>query len=194
MRMVFPRIVILTLVVAVAGCETEYGHREVHSAGNERGVQTRPGEAVTMIQPEAVAPPAIASITPPSALNMNLPKSIEETSASPAVLSLYRKAETARTAGKADQAEASLIRALRIDPRNAFVWQALARVHLSERLYDQALNEASKSNSFARGNPYVESANLRIVADLRDARGDAAGALQARMQADDVLNGIAPSQ
>jgi Tfp pilus assembly protein PilF len=88
-----------------------------------------------------------------------------------------------------DHAEGLLVRALRIDPRNPFVWQALARVHLSEQLYGQALNEARKSTSFARGNPYVEAANMNITADIRDARGDAAGALQARMQADAILNG-----
>jgi tetratricopeptide (TPR) repeat protein len=192
--MAFSRVMTFALIITAAGCETEYGHKEILSSGTDRSVQTRPGEAVPTIQPEAVTPPQIAAITPPSAQNLNLPKSIEETSASPAVQSLYRKAEAARSAGKADQAEASLIRALRIDPRNAFVWQSLARVHLSERLYDQALNEARKSSSFARGNPYVESANLRIVADVRDARGDAAGALQARMQADDLINGTATPQ
>lgn len=138
-------------------------------------------------------------VTPPAVLSrpqisLNAPKTIEESDASGAILKLYHQAQAARDTGHLDQAEGALTRALRIDPRNAFVWQLLSSVHLGQRQYDLAANEAEKSTSLARGNPYIEATNWRIVADVRDARGDAAGALDARAQADDLLNGLSLSQ
>jgi hypothetical protein len=190
---------VLTPVLAtalVAGCATEHGQREVLSTGTQRGVVTHPesiGEPG--IVPQAVpVPQSMPTSLERPPMQFNAPKSIEDSGASAAVLSLCRQAQIARQAGKLDQAEGALSRALRIEPRNPFIWQALASVHLAERQFDFAENEAQKSTSLGRGNPYIEATNLRIVANVRDAHGDAAGALQARAQADDLLNGVSASQ
>jgi len=98
----------------------------------------------------------------------------------PAVLNLLEQARAALAAGRAEQAVASLEVALDIEPRNPFVWQQLAGAHLQQRLPDQAEQQAQRSNSFARGNPFIEIGNWRMIAAARQARGDQAGAQQAR--------------
>jgi len=47
-------------------------------------------------------------------------------------------------------------------------------------LPDQAEHKAQRSNSFARGNPWIEVENWRLIAAARQERGDLAGARQAR--------------
>lgn len=107
------------------------------------------------------------------------PRSAEEVSG-PAVLNLLEQAQAALAEGRGEQAIASLEVALDIDPRNPFVWQQLARAHLQQRLPDQAENQAQRSNSFARGNPFIEIENWRTIAAARQVRGDLDGVRQAR--------------
>lgn len=101
----------------------------------------------------------------------------------PAVLSLLSQAEQQLAAGSPDGAAAALERALRIEPRNPFVWQALAKVRLEQDLPEQSASLAGKSSSLARGNPHIESANWRLIAAARTRMGDYDGAEQARQQA-----------
>lgn len=107
------------------------------------------------------------------------PRSAGEVS-SPPVLNLMEQARDSMSAGRAEQAVASLETALDIEPRNPFVWQQLAQAHLHQQLPDQAENKAQRSNSFARGNPYIEMQNWRVIAAARQVRGDLAGARVAR--------------
>lgn len=103
-----------------------------------------------------------------------------------AVVSLLRQARSASTAGKPQQAQAALERALRIEPRNYFVWSALAASYLDQRNYSQAIAVARKSNSLARGNVYAEYENCRVIAAASDALGDGAASLQAQARMDEI--------
>jgi hypothetical protein len=98
----------------------------------------------------------------------------------PAVVRLLEQARTELAAGKPEQAIAALETALNIEPRNPFVWQQLASTHLAQQLPDQAEHKAQRSNSFARGNPWIEVENWRLIAAARQERGDLTGARQAR--------------
>jgi hypothetical protein len=192
------RAIPLTLVLLFAACSTEQGKPDIVSDGGQRGVVTHAdtrGETAITTKPVPAQQLPVNFIPPPQP-SFSGPKNITESGASPAVLSLFKQAEQARAAKKFDHAESALNRALRIDPRNAFVWQALANLHLAQHQYDYAENEAQKSTSLGRGNPYIEAGNLHILADVREAKGDAAGALQARTKADDLLSSApdAPSQ
>jgi len=87
--------------------------------------------------------------------------------------------DTARAdteAGRLSNAAASLERALRIEPRNPRLWQELARVRLKQGDYAQAENVARRSNSWAGGDAALRAENWRLIAQAREARGDAAGA------------------
>jgi predicted Zn-dependent protease len=142
----------------------------------------------------APLPPAPAPSTPPAAGRIGPPspqpyvvnpatrayaRSANEVS-SPAVLGLLDQARTELDSGHSDQSVATLERALRIEPRNPFLWQALADAHLRQNLPDQAETVAQRSNSLASGNPYLEMENWRLIASAREARGDTAGAQQAQ--------------
>ena len=105
-------------------------------------------------------------------------RSAEEVSG-PAVINLLEQARSALAAGRTEQALASLETALQIEKRNPFVWQQLARTHLKRLQPEDAEIVAQRSNGFARGNPYIEVENWRLIAAARNARNDRDGADQA---------------
>jgi len=73
-------------------------------------------------------------------------------------------------------AEAEGERALRIEPRNPRLWQELARVRLKQGDYAQAESVAARSSSWAGGDNRLRAENWRLIAQAREARGDAEGA------------------
>jgi Tfp pilus assembly protein PilF len=79
-------------------------------------------------------------------------------------------------AGKLANAAATLERALRIEPRNPRLWQELARVRLKQGEYVQAESVAARSNSWAGSDNGLRAENWRLIAQAREARGDAQGA------------------
>ena len=93
-----------------------------------------------------------------------------------AVASLLDSARQDVAAGRLANAAASLERALRIEPRNPRLWQELARVRLQQGEYAQAESVAARSNSWAGGDNRLRAENWRLIAQAREARGDAAGA------------------
>ena len=103
---------------------------------------------------------------------------------SAAVASLVTSARADAAAGRLVQAAASLERALRIEPRNPHLWQELARVRLKQGDYAQAESVAARSNSWAGGDARLRAENWRLIAQAREARGDAAGARAALESAD----------
>lgn len=117
------------------------------------------------------------------------PRSAEAVSG-PTVLQLMEQAREDIAAGQPDQAVAALETALNIEPRNPFVWQQLASTHLAQHLPDQAENKAQRSNSFARGNPWIEAENWRLIAAARQDRGDLAGARVARERMTEIQGAL----
>lgn len=97
-------------------------------------------------------------------------------SSNPAVVTLLDRAHSQSAAGELEQAGASLERALRIEPRNALLWQELAQVRLDLGLYRQAESLAAKSNGFAAGNRLLRGENWRIIGQARSGLGDYRGA------------------
>jgi len=106
------------------------------------------------------------------------PQTAEDVSGQ-AVTALMRQARTALDAGQPDQAAAALERAIRIEPRNPFVWSMLGKTYLAQNNYVQAENVCSKSNALARGNAYVQLDNWNTIRSARAAQGDTAGAAEA---------------
>ena len=96
-----------------------------------------------------------------------------------AVASLMQSAHADADAGRLASAEASLERALRIDPRNPRLWQQLAGVRLQQGDYAQAESLAARSNSWAGADDVLRAENWRLIAEARRARGDDAGAHEA---------------
>ncbi|MBU4566363.1 MAG: hypothetical protein KMY53_03515 [Desulfarculus sp.] len=107
-----------------------------------------------------------------------------EPSHNSAVLALLDQAKSQAAAGQSASAGASLERALRIEPRNPYLWQELARVRLGQKKYRQAENLAAKSNALAGGDRSLRAANWRIIAQARGGRGDMKGAQAAYERAE----------
>jgi len=101
-----------------------------------------------------------------------------------AVAGLMESARTDAAAGKLSTAAASIERALRIEPRNPRLWQELARVRLQQTQFVQAENMAARSNSYAGSDTALRAENWRLIAQAREARGDADGAREARDSAE----------
>lgn len=93
-------------------------------------------------------------------------------------------------AGRLAHAGARIERALRLEPRNPRLWQELARVRLKQGEYAQAESLAARSNSWAGGDHQLRAENWRLIAQAREARGDAAGAKAAREVAEQQLSAV----
>lgn len=154
------------------------------------------GQRRVYVPPPAHAPAvpesaAVAPLTTPEAqssesapAHRSYPTRIEDTHANAAVVALYRQGTQAQQAGDLQRAANDLERALRLSPANAFVWSALASVHLQAGKLDRVEGEASKSNALAGTNVFLLHANWLNIAAARKSLGDAAGALEAQRQAE----------
>ena len=96
-----------------------------------------------------------------------------------AIAGLLQSARNDSAAGRLSNAAATLERALRIEPRNPRLWQELARVRLKQGEHAQAESVATRSNSFAGTDNALRADNWRLIAQAREARGNAEGARQA---------------
>lgn len=101
-----------------------------------------------------------------------------------AVTTLVAQARTDFDAARYPSASAQLERALRIEPRNPWLWHELAQVRLRQGDYAQAEGLAARSNGYARDQRPLQQANWRLIAEARARAGDNAGAAAARAKAE----------
>lgn len=97
-----------------------------------------------------------------------------------AVSSLMASAHADAAAGRLANASATMERAIRLEPRNARLWQELAQLRLKQKDYVQAENMALRSNALMGANAALRMGNWHLIAQAREARGDAEGARSAR--------------
>ena len=117
------------------------------------------------------------------------PEVIGDDAPNPAVAALLNNANAQTQAGRHDQAAASLERAVKIEPKNAWVWHWLARSRLQLGELDQAQSLAARSNSFARNDRRLLSDNWSLIAEARQRGGDQAGARAAQLRAAQFTEG-----
>jgi tetratricopeptide (TPR) repeat protein len=129
-----------------------------------------------------VTTPPSAESTAPAAQEQPAPVMSENR----AVIALLDLARTDNEAGRREAAGASLERALRIEPRNPWLWHQLAQLRLTQGQYEQAISLARKSNSFAGHQSRVQAENWQVIGKARVAQGDSAGAEQAFKLAADL--------
>lgn len=106
----------------------------------------------------------------------------------PAVKSLLADAGEAESAGDYDAAAVSLERALRIQPRDPEILQAMAEIQLHKKDYDQALNFAIRSYDAGARVGEICSRNWHTISVARDHLADNYGAAQARQRADECVS------
>lgn len=98
---------------------------------------------------------------------------------------LLANANKAMQAGKPDRAEMHLERALRLSPRDAQLWQAMARVRFEQGNYGQAVQFCLKSNSLAGTNATIVRQNWLLMEKAYLKTGEKEKAAQARQKADE---------
>jgi predicted Zn-dependent protease len=136
-------------------------------------------------QSPSPSPPAPVETAPAPAPAAPLPPAASAPPRqNPAVMRLMASAQEDIAASRLGSAEATLERALRISPRDARLWQQLARIRLRQGQYQQAESLAARSNTWAGSDDALRAENWKLIAQARDALGDAAGARAAEQNAE----------
>jgi len=103
--------------------------------------------------------------------------------ANPAVVALVNRANREAGAGRHDAAAANLERAVKIEPRNAWLWHRLASVRLHQGRGSEAAALALRSNSLAAGDDDLQARNWRLIARVRREQGQEGAAREAEQRA-----------
>ncbi len=178
------------LLLTVAGCATAPATTAPRTTGE---VVTPPAAASPAKPAPAVQPPLLPEPEPKAPVAAEYPKTLAAAGAAAPVLALARQAQQSRAAGQHEAALGQWQRALRIEPRNAFLWHEIASTHLSLQHASQAESSAQKSTSLARGNLWLEAENWRLIASARRLLLDTTGAEAAMARAANLSPGIAAS-
>lgn len=123
----------------------------------------RPAPAVVTTPvpvPESGAPGSAEPVPPPAAVRPPPPVS----AASQALLSQSRGHQTA---GRYDQAAASIERALRIEPRQPVLWLELGNIRLKEGDYAQAESLGRKALSLSSGDAELTARAEQLITAAR---------------------------
>jgi len=104
-----------------------------------------------------------------------------------AIVALLDKARHDNEAGQREAAGASLERALRIEPRNPWLWHEFAQLRLSQGQYARAIAFAHKSNSFAGHERPLQALNWQLIGKARVAQGNPSGAEEAYKRAEELV-------
>lgn len=100
---------------------------------------------------------------------------LQESATSGPAAALITQAESLQQSGDLRGAIAHAERAVRIEPRNAHAWHALARLHLANGELNKAEQFARRSNQFANGSPALMEANRALLEAVNRARQRAPG-------------------
>ncbi len=90
-----------------------------------------------------------------------------EPAAGPAPMVLLSRAQALAHAGQSEEAAATLERAIRIEPRNPWLWHRLAVLRLQEGEHSLALELAKRSNVLARGDRRLLTGNRLLIGKAR---------------------------
>ncbi len=146
----------------------------------EPEAQTIPLERGEVLQPQALPQPEPMQLpAEPPVGEVVVEEPAAPPSDNPVVISLLDQADGLAASGQLDRAAASVERGLRIAPKDAALWQKLARIRLEQGRYQQAESLAKKAIALARGRPGMIADNWKLIAEARRARGDEAGARRA---------------
>lgn len=142
-------------------------------------VQAHPLIMPTMREQNLPAPGA----GPSGGMNMNrAPAQAEPMASAPAVHALMVRAEHQTKAGDLGGADATLERAVQIQPHDPRLWMDFAQLRLAQNQAAEAEQFALRAVQYAGTNQELSAAWL-LVAKARDAQGNVQGAAEARRKA-----------
>ena len=97
----------------------------------------------------------------------------------PVVIAFLDDAEKQVSDGNIDQAIISLERAVRIKPKEPWLWHQLAVLKMKKELWQEAITLAQKSIALSGQNETLLAGNWQVIARSKRAMGDESGAKQA---------------
>lgn len=179
---------LLALTLAVAGCASPGGSIYVPAGGSSRDVEeapepprTSPREEETRTERKSEQPPEPAPEPDRRTSSPSYQDSGDQLS--PAAQSLISQADGYLAQGDAAAAVAQLERAQRIAPRSAEVYFKLSEAYVAMDQLGSAEQFTLKGLSLAGSDARLQRAGWLLLADIRRARGNVAGADQAEQRA-----------
>ena len=100
-----------------------------------------------------------------------------------AVTALLASAKQKADSGDYSAAVSAVERALRIEPRNAYIWNRLANLRLRQGRYNQAADLADKSTALAGADDQLKRDNWSLIGQAKRKGGDIQGATAAERKA-----------
>lgn len=184
---VLGRTSVLSAVLVFAGCASGPGSIYV-PVGGQPTQAPEPPKASTDVAPESRVWRKSEQPDEPAQPKTERDSSSPSYSASgdtlsPAALSLVRQADNLLASGDTRGAIARLERAQRIAPRSAEVYFKLSQAYVAADQLGSAEQFTLKGLSLAGDNARLQRAGWLLLADIRRARGNVAGADQAEARA-----------
>lgn len=164
-----PTAILLLGTLVLGGCASGYP-----PPPRERPPVVDPGSDVPGPAPPPVTDPAPTAAEPG-------PPRVENNAEAP-TLALLRQSERAADGGDLGGAIAYVERAIRLNSRDPALWLQLARLQLQAERPATAEQLAQKAIALAGSRDDHRRAGWLLVADAREAQGDAAGATRIRTQ------------
>lgn len=151
-------LLILFIISLINGCSTiDYSRPDTVPDDKYPPVYERSANDTTEQQPRVITT-AIAEQVQPVTLKKKLPPPSRQ-----AVLDLLAQSKAAMDESHYEEAEGLLKRALRIEPGNAWLWHNMAVLKFYQEDYQQAIQQAHKSNNLENNNPRLKANNSKII-------------------------------
>jgi len=151
-------LLILLIISLINGCTTiDYSRPDTDSTYKSPPVYERSSNGAAEQQPRVITT-AVAEQAQPAKLKKKSPPPSRQ-----AVLDLLAQSKSAMEESHYDEAESLLKRALRIEPGNAWLWHNMAVLKFYQKDYQQAIQQALKSNNLEKNNPRLKANNSKII-------------------------------
>ncbi len=152
-------LIVLFIISLINGCTSiDYSRRDTESIYETKA----PVEAVVDVTEELNQPKVITTAVLDKNINTQHKKKTPPASRQ-AVLDLLAQSKSAIEQNEYDNAESLLKRALRIEPGNAWLWHNMAVLKFYQEDYQQAIQQALKSNNLEKNNPQLKSNNSKVI-------------------------------
>ena len=149
---------VLFIISLINGCSTvDYSRR-----GADPLYKMPPVDERSTASDELPQPKIITTAVLDRSLSVNRKKHSPPASRQ-AVLDLLAQSKLAIEQYKYDDAEGLLKRALRIEPSNAWLWHNMAVLKFYQEDYQQAIQQALKSNNLEKNNPQLRKNNSKVI-------------------------------
>ncbi|NMT63332.1 tetratricopeptide repeat protein [Marinobacter orientalis] len=178
---------LIALALALAGCASSPGGGSIYvpaGGSSSRDEAPQPPQTSSRDEEPRVVRKSEQPEEPVSRQEYSAPSYQDEGDAlSPAARSLIKRADSLMASGETQAAVAQLERAQRIAPRSAEVYFKLSEAYVAMEQLGSAEQFTLKGLSLAGSDASLQRSGWMLLADIRRARGNVAGADQAEARA-----------